>query len=148
MTGYRSGFVAGDRDLLAAIRRLRPAAGVAPQEWVQRASVAAWSDEGHVEGSRARYAVRRRLFLDLFERHGIRVAGSAATFYLWVEVPDARTSEDWAYELLERAGVVVVPGSFFGPEGEGYVRLAAVPTLEGCERAVAALDHVFEEVRA
>ncbi len=148
MTGYRSGFVAGDRDLLAAIRRLRPAAGVAPQEWVQRASVAAWSDEGHVEASRARYAVRRRLFLDLFERHGIRVAGSAATFYLWVEVPDARTSEDWAYELLDRAGVVVVPGSFFGREGEGYVRLAAVPTLEGCERAVAALERVFEEVRA
>ena len=148
MTGYRSGFVAGDRDLLAAIRRLRPAVGVAPQEWVQRASVAAWSDEGHVEESRARYAVRRRLFLDLFERHGIRIAGSAATFYLWVEVPDARTSEDWAYELLERAGVVVVPGSFFGPEGEGYVRLAAVPTLEGCERAVAALERVLEEVRA
>ena len=72
------------------------------------------------------------MFLDLFARHGrARRAGSEATFYLWVEVPGGRPSAPFAYDLLERTGVVVAPGSFFGPEGEGYVRMAMVPTLDG-----------------
>jgi succinyldiaminopimelate transaminase len=148
MTGYRSGFVAGDADLIAALRRLRPSVGVTPQEFVQRASVAAWNDEEHVGENRARYAAKRRVFLDLFARHGVHVAGSAATFYLWVEVPGGRPSRDWALELLERLGVVVAPGSFFGPQGEGYVRIALVPRLDECERAAAMLDEVLSKVRA
>ena len=89
MTGYRSGFVAGDPEMIAALRALRPSVGVTPQEFVQRASVAAWNDEAHVEETRAIYARKRKLFLDLFASRGIRVAGSAATFYLWVAVPEA-----------------------------------------------------------
>ncbi|GIU96481.1 MAG: LL-diaminopimelate aminotransferase [Actinomycetota bacterium] len=148
MTGYRSGFLAGDPELLAAIRRLRPSVGVTPQLFVQRASVAAWNDERHVEEARARYAERRAAFLDLFARHGIDVAGGDGTFYLWARVPEGRTSLAWALELLDRAGVVVSPGSFFGPEGEGFVRIALVPTIEVCRRAIAALDQALEAVRA
>jgi acetylornithine aminotransferase len=148
MTGYRSGFAAGDPSLIGSLLRLRPAVGVTPQEFVQRASIVAWGDERHVEENRARYAAKRAVFLELFARHGLRVAGSEGTFYLWVAVPDGRTSLDWAVDLLDRAGVVVAPGSFFGPEGEGYVRVAMVPTLAECERAAAELDRVFAEVSA
>ena len=148
MTGYRSAFAAGDPELVAALKRLRPSVGVTPQEFVQWASVAAWSDESHVQDNRARYAEKRRLFLDMFERHGVRVAGSMATFYLWVAVPGDRPSLTWALELLERAGIVVAPGSFFGPEGEGYVRMAMVPTSTECRRAAERLDGVLSEVRA
>lgn len=148
MTGYRSGFAAGDPALIAALQRLRPAVGVTPQEFVQRASVAAWGDERHVEENRARYAAKRAVFLDLFARHGVHVAGSEATFYLWVAVPGGRPSFAWALELLERADVVVAPGSFFGPEGEGYVRMAMVPTLQECQRAAEALETVLAQVRA
>jgi acetylornithine aminotransferase len=148
MTGYRSGFAAGDRELIAALKRLRPSTGVTPQEFVQRASIVAWNDEAHVEANRERYAAKRAVFLDLFARKGIHVAGSAATFYLWVAVPGGEASASFAMRLLEQTGVVVAPGSFFGPEGEGYVRIAMVPTLEDCERAVTALDGVLEEVRA
>jgi len=148
MTGYRSGFAAGDPDLIGSLLRLRPAVGVTPQEFVQRASIVAWGDERHVEENRARYAAKRAVFLELFARHGLQVAGSEATFYLWVAVPEGRTSLDWAVDLLDRAGVVVAPGSFFGPEGEGYVRVAMVPTLAECERAAAELDRVFAEVSA
>lgn len=148
MTGYRSGFAAGDRQLIAALRRLRPSVGVTPQEFVQRASVAAWNDEAHVEDTRARYDEKRRLFLDLFARHGIHVAGSVATFYLWVAVPGGRPCLEWALDLLERADVVVAPGSFFGPEGEGFVRIAMVPTLTECERAVDRLEPLLAEVPA
>ena len=148
MTGYRSGFAAGDPELIGALQRLRPAVGVTPQEFVQRASVVAWGDERHVEANRARYAAKRDVFLQLFARHGIHVAGSEGTFYLWVAVPDGRPSLAWSLELLDRADVVVAPGSFFGPEGEGYVRIAMVPTLEECTHAAEALDRVLAEVPA
>ena len=144
MTGYRSGFAAGDPELIGALKRLRPSVGVTPQEFVQRASVAAWADEGHVAENRARYAAKRRVFLELFARHGVKVAGSVATFYLWVAVPGGRSSEAWANELMDRCDVIVAPGSFFGPEGEGYVRMAMVPAQAECERATERLATYFE----
>lgn len=138
MTGYRSGFVAGDPSLIAALRQFRPNVGTAPQEFVQRASVVAWSDETHVTVARASYARKRAVLADVLRDKGIRVAGGSATMYLWVAVPDGETSESFAERLLER-GVLVTPGSYLGPSGEGYARFALVPTLEECERAVQVL---------
>jgi succinyldiaminopimelate transaminase len=142
MTGYRSGFVAGDPELVATLRAFRPAVGTTPQEFVQRASVVAWNDEEHVKRTRAAYAARRRLFIDLFTRKGVRVAGSAATLFLWVAVPTDETSEELAWRLLEH-GVLVTPGSFLGAAGEGYVRLALVPPEEECRAAVEILERVL-----
>ena len=146
MTGYRSGFMAGDPRLIAAMKALRPSTGVTPQEFVQRASVAAWRDEAHVEQQRERYATKRAIFLELFRAKGVEVAGSVAGMYLWVAVPGGRPSLAWALELLD-LGIVVAPGSFFGPEGEGYARMAMVPTLEDCRRAVDVLAGALSDRR-
>ena len=67
----------------------------------------------------------------------MRIAGSEATFYLWVDV--GGPSEPFARRLLER-GIVVAPGSFFGAAGEGYARFALVPTQAECERAAEILE--------
>jgi len=142
MTGYRSGFVAGDPALIGALKAFRPSVGTAPQEFVQRASVVAWSDEEHVHAARATYARKRALFLDLFTRTGVRVAGSGATMYIWCEVPGEESSEAFARRLLER-GVLVAPGAYLGPSGEGYFRLALVPTEAECVRAVEILEDVL-----
>ncbi len=142
MTGYRSGFIAGDAEVLEAMRLFRPSIGTAPQEFVQRASVAAWSDEAHVEEARARYAAKRAVLLPALERAGLHVAASEATFYLWVAVPAGHTSESFAEKLLE-GGLVLTPGSYLGPSGEGYVRFALVPTLERCERAASILGDLL-----
>jgi succinyldiaminopimelate transaminase len=142
MTGYRSGFVAAFPELIAALRQYRPTVGTAPQEFVQRASIVAWSDEEHVERTRARYRRKRELLVPVLERKGIRVAGSAATMYLWLQVPNGETSDELAERLLEH-GVVVSPGTFFGPSGNGYWRLALVPTEEECARAAAILERVL-----
>jgi succinyldiaminopimelate transaminase len=142
MTGYRCGFAAGDPELIAALRAFRPNLGTAPQEFVQRAGVVAWSDEEHVAATRAVYRHKRDVFLDLFARKGLRVAGSSATMYLWVEVPAGDSSEAFAARLLEH-GVAVSPGSFFGASGEGYVRVALVPALEDCRRAASILEEVL-----
>jgi acetylornithine aminotransferase len=142
MTGYRSGFVAGDPELIAALKQVRPSVGTAPQEFVQRASVVAWGDEEHVERARASYARKRALFLDLFAQIGLRDAGGPATMYLWVATPTDETAEAFATRLLEH-GVIVAPGSFLGASGEGYVRFALVPTEDECRRAVEILEQAF-----
>jgi succinyldiaminopimelate transaminase len=127
MTGYRSGFVAGPREIVAALNAYRPTVGTAPQEFVQRASVAAWNDERHVGETRARYSAKREVLIPAIESRGWEILASEATMYLWVVGPDPEA-------LLER-GVIVSPGEMFGPSGKGYVRFALVPTLEECERA-------------
>jgi acetylornithine aminotransferase len=140
MTGYRSGFVCADPEISDALRRFRPTVGTAPQEFVQRASVAAWQDERHVDDVRALYARKRETVLPAAEERGLRLAGSDATFYLWFDV--GGPSEPFARRLLEH-GVLVAPGSFFGAAGEGYVRLALVPTQAECERAAGILREVL-----
>ena len=142
MTGFRSGFVAGDAALIGALRRFRPNVGTAPQEFVQRASVVAWGDEEHVGRAREEYRRKRELLLGVLTRKGLRDAGGPATMYLWIAVPDGETSEEHAARLLGH-GVVVAPGSYLGPSGEGYVRYALVPTEAECARAVAILEDVL-----
>jgi acetylornithine aminotransferase len=140
MTGYRSGFVCAPPEIGDALRSFRPTVGTAPQEFVQRASVAAWSDDQHVEDVRALYRRKRDTLLPALEERGLRLAGSEATFYLWVDV--GGSSEEFARRLLG-SGIVVAPGSFFGEAGEGYVRFALVPTQEQCERAATILREVL-----
>jgi succinyldiaminopimelate transaminase len=140
MTGYRSGFVCAPPEIGDALRSFRPTVGTAPQEFVQRASVAAWSDDRHVEDVRALYRRKRETVLPALTERGLRLAGSEATFYLWLDV--GGSSEEFARRLLGH-GVVVAPGSFLGDAGEGYVRLALVPTQEQCERAAAILREVL-----
>ena len=140
MTGYRSGFVCAPPEIVTALRAFRPTVGTAPQEFVQRASVAAWSDEAHVDDVRALYRRKRELLLPALEAGGLRLAGSTATFYLWLDV--GGPSEQFSRRLLEH-GIVAMPGAFFGPAGEGYVRLALVPTQEQCERAAAIIQEVL-----
>ena len=139
MTGYRSGFVYAEPELIAALRSFRPNTGTAPQEFVQRASVVAWNDEAHVSETRERYARKRALVAPLLD---LAPGSSVATFYLWFRVPSGETSETFATRLLKH-GVVVAPGSYFGPSGEGYARLALVPSLDECERAAAIIEKVL-----
>jgi LL-diaminopimelate aminotransferase len=82
------------------------------------------------------------VFLPILERNGWRVAASEATIYLWVEVPGGESSESAAERLLAH-GIVVAPGAYLGAAGDGYVRLALVPTLAECERAAEILEQVL-----
>ena len=137
MPGYRTGFAAGDAEVIAALRRYRPNVGTAPLEMVQRAAVAAWGDEDHVEEVRDRYRAKRDVLLPVLERAGLVSAGGDATFFLWLDAgPDA---EALAQRLID-GGVIVTPGSYFGAAGEGFLRMALVPPPADCERAVSLLE--------
>jgi succinyldiaminopimelate transaminase len=133
MTGYRSGALVGDPELIAAQRMLRPNIGTASPEFVQHAAMAAWSDDDHVAERRAIFDAKRAIMLDFAARAGLRVSGSHATFYLWLAAPGG---DDLAYaEALLRERVVVSPGRAFGPAGRGWLRLALVPSADGCRAA-------------
>ena len=137
ITGYRSAMIAGDSELIAALKKLRPSIGVASPGFVQHAATAAWSDDAHVNQRNRIFAAKRALFEGFFKRAGLRWIPTNASLYLWVEVPEAyRDDETYALKLLEQ-GILVAPGSSFGPGGEGYFRVALVPSLEECEEAVA-----------
>jgi len=145
MTGFRSGFVAGDETLIAALRRFRPNVGTATPDFVQAAAIAAWNDDGHPDDQRRRYAEKRAAMTEYFARRGWKVEASEASFYLWMKVPPqaGQRGDDAAFvDQLLRVGLVAVPGSAFGPGGEGYVRWALVPTPEDCRAAIARLDEV------
>lgn len=134
MTGYRSGALVGDPSLLADQRTLRPNIGTASPEFVQRAAAAAWSDDDHVAARRAIFSAKRDVLLAFCAEHGLQVGGSQATFYVWIAAPGG---DDAAYaEALLREGIIVSPGLAFGDGGAGWLRLALVPSVEGCRKAV------------
>ena len=132
MTGYRSGAVVGDATAIAALRRLRTTTGTASPDFVQAAAAAAWADDDHAAVRREIFARKREILREAFDAIGLDVVESNAGLYLWVAVADDLAATD---RLLE-GGVVVSPGRFFGTGGEGYLRLALVPTVKECEAAV------------
>lgn len=134
MTGYRSGFIAGDADLIGTYRRFRASMGTAPQQFVQAAAELAWTDTQHVEDRLAVFAAKRDVLLQMASARGLKVHGSQAGLYLWLEVPGGKSDLEYAAMCREH-GIVVAPGSFFGKDQERFIRLALVPTVEECRAA-------------
>jgi succinyldiaminopimelate transaminase len=138
MTGYRSGFLAGDAAIIERLAQLRTNPGLVPSDFVNQAAAAAWSDDAHTEERRRIFWAKKKLFLDFFDELGLAVLGREATLYLWVAVPGG---DDEAYAtLLLDAGIVVSPGRIFGVSGggQGYIRLAMVPSISECAAAISA----------
>jgi succinyldiaminopimelate transaminase len=134
MTGYRSGAIVGDPDRSCRLLLLRPNVGTAAPDFVQAAAIAAWGDQDHVDQRRAVFAAKRTVVLDHLAELGIEVSGSQATFYVWFRAPGG---DDAAYaEALLRERIVASPGRAFGAGGTGWVRLALVPTVDGCRTAM------------
>jgi acetylornithine aminotransferase len=140
MTGYRSGFMAGDPDLIRVLRGLRSHPGLGSPEFIGPAAAAAWGEDAHAAERREIFRQKRDRFLRFFAEHGLEADASEATLYLWVKVPAGETSGGYARRLLEE-GIVVAPGTAFGA-GEGYIRVSLVPTLAECEDAVRAWARV------
>ena len=136
MTGYRSAAMVGDARAIKALTSLRTSTGTAPPEFTQMAAAAAWSDDSHVGERRRIFSEKRAILREVFRGLGYRIAASEAGLYLWVEVGD---DLETTFRLLER-GVVVSPGRAFGAGGEGYIRLALVPSPEECKQAVEVLE--------
>jgi succinyldiaminopimelate transaminase len=136
LAGYRAGFVAGDPALVAELLAVRKHAGMMVPAPVQAAMAAALDDEAHVKEQRDRYQRRRAALLSALTAAGFEVAHSDAGLYLWAtRGEDCWSTVDW----LAQRGILVAPGTFYGPTGAQHVRVALTATDERVATAVARL---------
>jgi succinyldiaminopimelate transaminase len=127
LAGYRAGFVTGDPALVARLVELRRHAGMIMPRPVQEAMTAALSDDDHVADQRARYGARRAILREALLAAGFRIDHSEAGLYLWAtRGEDAWATVDW----LANRGILVAPGTFYGPSGSQHVRVALTATDE------------------
>ena len=137
MPGWRVGFAAGNRDAVAALRSVKTHTDSGTFGAIQRAAAAALTDTtGYPDQLRATYRERMHLLCDGLETAGLDVLRPRATFYTLVRTPKGATSEQFADELLHKAGVLGIPGRGFGAGGEGYVRLTVCVGEDQIEEAV------------
>lgn len=127
LAGYRAAFVAGDPALVASLLEVRRHAGLIVPMPVQQAMVAAYSDDAHASEQKERYAARRSVLATALRAAGFTIEESAGGLYLWV----TRGEDCWdTVSALASLGILVAPGSFYGPRGGQHVRVALTATDE------------------
>lgn len=137
-TGARASFAIGNRGIIQKFKALRTQFDYGTFLPVQYGAIAALTGpfEG-VEKQCREYEERNRVLCAGLREIGWNVPDSEGTMFVWAPLPDGYdNSEQFVLELMERSGVICVPGSSFGSLGEGYVRFALVLPPEGLERAV------------
>jgi LL-diaminopimelate aminotransferase len=137
MTGWRSGIVAGNAEVVERYRQLKTNLDSGMFEAVQRATVAALTVAREFPREMSVvYERRRDLVAEALAAIGLDVEPPRATPYFWVRVPEGHTSESFAELVLEQAGVVVSPGPAYGPSGEGFFRISLTVPEERLREAV------------
>ncbi|MGP9724617.1 succinyldiaminopimelate transaminase [Corynebacterium sp. AOP40-9SA-29] len=127
LASYRSGFLAGDRDLIAELLSVRKNAGLMMPGPIQAASVAAFEDDGQEILQKERYRKRRELLSAAVEVAGLRIDHSEAGLYLWAT--EGRPCRE-TVDRLAGLGILVAPGEFYGPSGAEHVRIGLTATDE------------------
>ena len=143
MTCYRVGFVAGDKRIIELFKKVKMNIDSGTATFIQDAAIAALSDEKHVDEMRAEYTVKRNIMVEAFKAAGLPDCAPEATIYIWQKCPKGISSVDFATSLLApEIAMVTTPGAWLGDRmadgsnpGEGYVRLALVPTIEETKKA-------------
>jgi LL-diaminopimelate aminotransferase len=144
MTGWRIGWAVGSPLAVEALGRVKTNIDSGIFNAVQRAGVAALeSGMPHLPGLLETYRRRRDRIMEVFWEAGWKVDAPKGALYVWLPTPPGESSVDFTARLLDEAGVVVAPGTGYGPSGEGYIRLSiTIPDSrleEGCERVRKAL---------
>ncbi len=150
LPGLRSGFIAGDADILKPFLLYRTYHGCAMPIQHQLASIAAWSDEQHVKINRDQYRAKFDAVLDILG-DDLDVSKPDAGFYLWAKTPISDT--DFAQQLFAQQHITVLPGSYIGRTvdglnpGENRVRMALVAPLEECISAAKRIKEFLKTIR-
>ena len=147
--GLRSGFVAGDAEILSRFLLYRTYHGSAMGIPVQHASIAAWNDEQHVVENRRLYQEKFDRVLPILQQ-AFDVKRPDASFYIWLKVPGG---DDLAFakKLWQEAAIQVLPGRFlardteYGNPGEGYVRIALVADVDTCAKAAETIVALYQK---
>jgi LL-diaminopimelate aminotransferase len=141
MTGWRSGLVAGNAEVVERYRQLKTNLDSGMFEAVQHATVAALTEaESFPREMSEVYRRRRDLVAEALAAIGLHVDPPKATPYVWVRVPEGYTSESFAELMLDQAAVVVSPGPAYGPSGEGYFRVSLTVPDDRLREAVRRIE--------
>jgi N-succinyldiaminopimelate aminotransferase len=145
--GLRSGFVAGDGDVMKEYLRYRTYHGPTLPVFTQKASIKAWNDEQHVQANRDLYRAKFDAVLEILAPV-LNVERPEAGFYLWPETPV--DEERFTRALYQKENVLVLPGSYLSREAQGInpgqrrVRMALVASLAECVDAAQRVRRVVE----
>ena len=142
LTGARISFVVGNREIISRFRLLRSQIDYGIFYPVQYAAIAALTGpDDFIEEQRRQYAARNRALCGGLRRIGWNVPDSQGTMFVWAKIPEGyASSADFCMKLMEKTGVIVTPGSAFGPRGEGYVRMALVVDEETIAEVIRTLE--------
>lgn len=143
LTGARISFVVGNREIIEKFRTLRSQIDYGIFLPIQYAAIAALTGpDDFIEEQRQQYEARNRALCGGLRKIGWNVPDSQGTMFVWAKIPEGyESSADFCIRLMERTGVIVTPGSAFGSEGEGYVRMALVVD----EQMIAEIIRVLDE---
>lgn len=150
LPGLRSGFVAGDKNLIKQFLHYRTYHGSAMPPFSQQASIVAWRDEAHVLENRNLYREKFSKVIEILKDH-IHVQQPDAGFYLWIETPIS--DADFAQQLFAQENITVLPGSFLAREtengnpGQNHVRMALVAPLSDCVDAAHRIKAFVQRLR-
>lgn len=137
MTGWRIGYVVGNKDVIQALTHLKSNIDTSQFLPIQKAAaVALNSDFSAVERNNKIYKERMEAFYSALQSLGMHAEKPRGTIFIWAQVPLGYTSWGFANDLLDQAGVIVTPGSIFGKSGEGYVRIALTVTTDRLKEAI------------
>lgn len=137
MAGSRIGYLAGNEKVIKAMYQLKSNLDYGVFLPIQHTAIQALEKgEEFSEASRKLYQERRDLLVDGLNEIGWEVMKPDAGMFIWAEIPKGWTSYEFTYALIDQANVVVTPGDAFGPNGEGYVRIALVQSLEKINKAI------------
>ncbi|MDQ5966815.1 MAG: Aminotransferase, partial [Cyanobacteriota bacterium erpe_2018_sw_39hr_WHONDRS-SW48-000098_B_bin.30] len=125
MTGWRIGFAVGNAEAIKAIAKIKSNIDTDIFKPIQLAAIAGLTGPtDHIDYCNKLYIERRDLAVERLTQLGWPVKPIKATFYMWLPVPPGMTSADFATLMLDKAGIVVPPGTAYGPHGEGFIRMS------------------------
>jgi LL-diaminopimelate aminotransferase len=140
MAGWRAGMAVGNSRALALLAQVKSNIDSGMFLPLQKAATVALATPPTWIAQRNQiYKQRLDVVLSGLERLGLEIPVVRASPYVWIRVPDSLTSETFARRLLEKTGVALAPGSFFGPGGEGYVRISLTAPTERVQTAIGRL---------
>jgi LL-diaminopimelate aminotransferase len=136
MTGWRIGFAIGNAQAIKALAQIKSNVDTDIFRAVQVAAIAAFEgSRDHIDYCNKLYIDRRDLAVKRLRELGWDVKPNKATFYMWIKTPKGFSSAEFATEMLDKAGIVVPPGTAYGPTGEGYVRISLCAPIERINEA-------------
>ena len=144
MTGWRIGMAVGNKQILAALCKVKENTDSGIFNAIQYAGIQALRQEDrNIPKMMEIYVRRRNLVLDTFAKIGLPFTPQKGTFYLWIPVPKGTNSIDFTTALFEKAAVVVAAGTAYGQHGEGYIRISLTVPDRRLEEAMERIQKVF-----